>query len=96
MIEDEIAGRQKLLELGQALMAWKRQALATYAALPVDSLARSTIDCVLLDSVDPAIRDLVHASEWQPILQKVGDEPEAEEGQACEASAGEPEKGDEL
>jgi hypothetical protein len=81
MIEDEIAERQRLLELGQELMAWKRQALAAYAALPVDSLARSTIDCVLLDSIDTAIRDLVRASEGPSILQKGKDgEPQGPKG----------------
>lgn len=78
MSEDKIAGRHKLLELGQALMAWKGQALEIYAALPVDSVARSTIDCVLLDSIDPAISDLVHASDWPSILQKVGGEPDTD------------------
>jgi len=66
MTEDEIAERRRLLDLGQTLMVWKGQALDTYKALPADGLARSTIDCVLVDSIDIAIRDLVRASEWSP------------------------------
>ena len=77
MTEDEIAERRRLLDLGQLLMVWKGQALDVYAALPVDGLARSTIDCVLVDSIDNAIGDLVGASAWAPVRQpEDGDDTE--------------------
>jgi len=67
MSEDDIAGRQRLLELGQALLGWKGEALRIYAELPTESIARSTIDCVLTDSIDRAIDDLVKAVVWPPL-----------------------------
>lgn len=61
-MSENVAARQAFLELGQGLLGWKIRALAVYGGLAAESVARSTLDCVLADSIDPAIEDLVRAA----------------------------------
>jgi hypothetical protein len=73
MSEAEIGARLKLEEIGRELEALRERLRGVAAGLPQPAEDREAegraglrdlIDCILLDQIDPAIRDLRAAAEW--------------------------------
>jgi len=67
-----LEAQRRLLEMGEALIAWKRRTLEVYAALPADAPERALLDCLLVDRIDVAIRTLVDAAAWPPAAGEAG------------------------
>jgi hypothetical protein len=65
MTEKELEGRKRLVELCQQLMLWKAKALEIYSGL--SATAQSRIDCMFVDSIDPAIYGLMATAAWPPV-----------------------------
>lgn len=92
MTQTEIAAQQEIRQIAKELGAIRRRLLALHKSLPPATLeavmfageedldvtteVRTVIECVVQDSLQPAIRDLEAAAEYQPEKKEEKEEEE--------------------